>query len=75
MKVSECECFFYRCFGHLIGVQRFRLFSIDVLESNDSDEMRRILYLSQRVTHELSNRKFNWLSYRDVRLLDYTYSA
>lgn len=48
----------FRCFGQMLGTQKLKIYSIDVLdEEADRNGTQRVIFLSQRTVHEIANQK------------------
>lgn len=48
-----------RCLGQIIGPKKMRLYTIQILQETEPTNTQRAIYLSQRMAHELNNRRFS----------------
>ncbi|XP_065219152.1 uncharacterized protein LOC135844746 [Planococcus citri] len=48
---------FVSCIGQMIGIQKLKLYDIQILEESQRSETQRAIFLSQRMTQELAPRK------------------
>ena len=54
LKLMNCN---FRCIGQIIGIQKLRLYDIQILEDSEKNHTQRAIFLSQRMTEVLNNRK------------------